>query len=149
MSIVDRFTAYAAAFEEAYVSDDWSTLDPFFTEDAVYETLADPPFGGLTEGREALKAHFKQACSAFDRRFDSRAVELLTPPVDRGGTVWFRWAATYTLAGAPALRMEGEETAVFEGDRIRRLEDRMPAATVQRTQAYLVEHAAKLKPLRT
>ncbi len=149
MSIVERFTAYAAAFEDAYASDDWSKLDPFFTEDAVYETLADPPFGGSIAGREAIKTHFKQICAGFDRRFDSRAVELLTPPVDRGGAVWFRWAAIYTLAGAPALRMEGEETAVFAGDRIRRLEDRMPPATLQGTQAYLVEHGAKLKPLPT
>jgi hypothetical protein len=149
MSIVDRFNAYAAAFEDAYASDDWSKLDPFFTEDAVYETFADPPFGGLIEGREAIRANFQQICAGFDRRFDSRAVEFLTPPVDRGGKVWFRWAAIYTLAGLPALRMEGEETAVFEGDRIRRLEDRMPAATVQSTQAYLAEHGAKLKPLPT
>jgi len=149
MNIIDRFTAYAAAFEDAYAGDDWAKLDPFFTEDAVYETFAEPPFGGSIAGREAIKAHFKQICTAFDRRFDSRAVELLTPPVDRGGTVWFRWAAIYTLAGAPALRMEGEETAVFEGDRIRRLEDRMPPATVQSTQAYLAEHGAKLKPFPT
>ena len=149
MNIIDRFTAYAAAFEDAYAGDDWAKLDPFFTEDAVYETFAEPPFGGSIDGREAIKAHFRQICTAFDRRFDSRAVELLTPPVDRGGTVWFRWAAIYTLAGAPALRMEGEETAVFEGDRIRRLEDRMPPATVQSTQAYLAEHGAKLKPFPT
>ena len=37
MGTIDRYLAYAAAFEEAYASDDWSTLDPFFTEDAVYE----------------------------------------------------------------------------------------------------------------
>ena len=147
MSIVDRFTAYAAAFEDAYASDDWSKLDPFFTEDAVYETVADPPFGASVAGRDAVKAYFQQICSAFDKRFDSRAVELLTPPVERDGSVWFRWAAIYTLAGAPTLRMEGEETVVFEGERIRRLEDRMPAATVQGTQAYVAEHGAKLKPL--
>ena len=147
MSIVERFTAYAAAFEDAYASDDWSKLDPFFTEDAIYETIADPPFNGSVAGREGIKTHFKQFCAGFDRRFDSRAVELLTPPVDRGGAVWFRWAAIYTLAGVPALRMEGEETAVFAGDRIRRLEDRMPTATVQGTQAYLAEHGAKMKPM--
>ncbi len=149
MSIVDRFNAYAAAFEDAYASDDWSKLDPFFTEDAVYETFADPPFGGAIEGREAIKAYFKQVCATFDRRFDSRTVELLTPPTDRDGAVWFRWAAIYTLAGVPALRMEGEETVTFDGDRIRRLEDRMPPATVQRAQAYLAQHGDKLKPLPT
>jgi len=147
MNIVERFMAYAAAFEDAYASDDWSKLDPYFTADAVYETIAEPPFGGCVEGRDAITANFRQVCGAFDRRFDSRTVELLTTPVDRGGNVWFRWAAVYTLAGAPTLRMEGEETAVFAGDRIRRLEDRMPIETVQRTQAYLAEHDGQLKPL--
>ncbi|HVM95226.1 MAG TPA: nuclear transport factor 2 family protein [Candidatus Acidoferrales bacterium] len=147
MNIVERFTAYAAAFEDAYASDDWSKLDPFFTDDAVYETFADPPFGGAVVGRAAIKAHFKQICASFDKRFDSRAVEMVTEPSDRGGSVWFRWAAIYTLAGAPTLRMDGEETAIFDGDRIRRLEDRIPTTSVQTTAAYLMEHGAKLKPL--
>ena len=37
MSIVDRYQAYADAFEQSYEDDDWSHVEPFFTEDAVYE----------------------------------------------------------------------------------------------------------------
>jgi len=146
MDTTQRFLAYAAAFEVAYATDDWSHLDPFFTEDAVYETLADPPFGNRSEGIEGVKAAFKQVVTGFDRRFDSRAVEIVEGPIDRNGTVWFRWVATYTLAGAPALRMQGEETAVFAGDRIRRLEDRISAADGQQVLAYLAEYGSKLKP---
>jgi ketosteroid isomerase-like protein len=146
MDIVQRFLGYAAAFEKAYETDDWSHLDPFFTEDAVYETLADPPFGNRNEGLEAVKAGFKQAVAGFDRRFDSRAVEMVEGPIERDGNVWFRWVATYTLAGAPPLRMQGEETAVFAGDRIRRLEDRISAAEGQQVMAYMAEHGGKLKP---
>ncbi len=148
MSNMQRFMSYAAAFEDAYATDDWSKVASFFTEDAVYETFADLPFGGRIEGREALMASFKQVLDTFDRRFDSRSVEMLEGPTERDGTVWFRWAAVYTLAGAPALRIEGEETAVFEGDHIRRLEDRWPSAESQRAQTYLGEHAGKLKPQR-
>ena len=146
MDTTQRFLAYAAAFEVAYATDDWSHLDPFFTEDAVYETLADPPFGNRSEGIEGVKAAFKQVVTGFDRRFDSRAVEIVEGPIDRNGTVWFRWVATYTLAGAPALRLLGEETAVFAGDRIRRLEDRISAADGQQVLAYLAEYGSKLKP---
>ena len=39
MSILERFNAYAEAFEVAYANDDFSVLEPFFTEGAVYETL--------------------------------------------------------------------------------------------------------------
>ena len=146
MNITQCFASYAAAFEAAYATDEWAALDPFFTDDAVYETFAEPPFGNRSAGRDAIKATFKQIVDAFDRRFDSRAVDMLEGPVERNGTVWLRWAATYTLAGAPPLRMEGEETAVFADDRIHRLEDRIPAAVGQQVLAYLAEHGSKLRP---
>ena len=37
MSIQERFQSYADAFEETYVDDDWSRIEQFFTEDAVFE----------------------------------------------------------------------------------------------------------------
>lgn len=145
MSSIDRFLRYAAAFEDAFVSDDWKKVEPFFTVDAVYETFADPPFGGRVEGRAALMVAFKHVLDGFDRRFDTRAVEMLEGPVERDGAVWFRWAATYTLAGVPPLRIEGEETVHFEGDHIRRLEDRWSPSAAQLTQSYFAAHGGKLK----
>jgi len=149
MNLVERFQAYADAFEQAYASDDWSALDPYFTDDAVYETIAEPPFGNRIQGREVLKAHFQAMVGGFDRRFDSRTVEVVGQPVERDGSVWFRWIATYTLAGAPALRMDGEETLLFEGNRIQRLEDRIPSTSAAQTLQYMAEHADKLKPVKS
>ena len=148
MGMIDRYLAYAAAFEEAYASDDWSTLEPFFTEDAVYEFIAPAPFGGKYEGRAAVLAQFKTSVNSFDRRFDSRTVEALEGPVEKEGGVWMRWAATYTLAGAPECRMEGEERAIFAGDRIRRLVDSVTDAEAGRVGAYFAQHGAKLKPVK-
>ncbi len=146
MGMIDRYVAYATAFEEAYASDDWSKLEPFFTEDAVYEFIAPTPLGGKYEGRAAVLAQFKSSVNGLDRRFDSRAVEALEGPLEKDGGVWMRWAATYTLGGAPDCRMEGEERAVFAGDRIRRLEDSITDAEAGRAGAYLAQHGAKLKP---
>ena len=42
---IPRFGAYAAAFEKAFENDDWSVVEPFFHEDAVYEVALPPPFG--------------------------------------------------------------------------------------------------------
>ena len=148
MGMIDRYLAYAAAFEEAYASDNWSKLEPFFTEDAVYEFVAPAPFGGKYEGRAAVLAQFKNSVNGLDRRFDSRAVEILEGPVEKDGGVWMRWAATYALASAPDCRMEGEERAVFAGDRIRRLEDRITDAEAGRTGTYLAQHGTKLKPVK-
>ncbi|MCK6556752.1 nuclear transport factor 2 family protein [Candidatus Binatia bacterium] len=147
MQLLDRYLRYAAAFETAYASDDWNVLDPLFTEDAVYETIAAPPFGTVCNGLAAIKAFFTQSVNGFDRRFDTRNVEIVEGPTERDGTVWIRWAATYTRAGLPALRMEGEETAVFAGDRIARLEDRIPEAQGETVLRYLATHGDGLKPL--
>lgn len=143
MSIA-RFAEYAAAFEKAFESDDWSVVEPYFTEDAVYETIGVDPFAGVVEGRDAVLRSFKGALDALDRRFDSRTLVLLEGPTEQEGTVWIRWRATYTLDGAPDMQLEGEETAEFSGDRIRRLEDRFEEATATQAAAYLETHAARL-----
>ncbi len=148
MGNIDRYLAYAAAFEEAYASDDWSKLEHFFTEDAVYTFIAPAPFGGPYEGRAAVFAQFKNSVNGLDRRFDSRQVEVLEGPSEKDGGVWMHWAGTYTLAGAPDCRMEGEERAVFAGDRIRRLEDSITDAEAGRLGAYLAQYGTKLKPVK-
>lgn len=148
MGILDRYLAYAAAFEEAYASDDWSRLEPYFTEDAVCEFIAPAPFGGEYKGCAAVLTQFQNSVNSLDRRFDSRKVEILEGPSEKDGSVWMRWAATYTLAGAPDCRMEGEERAVFTGDRISRLEDSITDAEAGRLGAYFAQHGAKLKPMK-
>jgi len=146
MGVLDRYLTYAAAFEEAYASDDWSKLEPFFTEDAVYEFIAPAPFGGKYEGRAAILAQFKNSVNSLDRRFDSRAVEAVEGPLEKDNGVWMHWTGIYTLAGAPDCRMEGEERAEFAGDRIRRLVDSITDAEAGRLGAYFAQHGAKLKP---
>lgn len=122
-------------------------VEPFFTEDAVYETFAEAPFGGRHEGRDAVLGYFKTVLDGFDRRFDSRELKLLEGPVERDGSVWIRWRVTYRLAGAPDFVLEGEESARFEGDRIRLLEDRIPARIAAETRSFLAEHGSKLRPV--
>jgi hypothetical protein len=143
MDPIARFLAYAAAFEEAYATEDWSKLDPFFTADAVYTPLS--AFGADIKGREAIKAALAQMCKSFDKRFASRTVELLAGPEMRDGAVWLRWKGIYTLDGAPPLHMIGEETAAFDGDRIRHLSDTMDDAEARKIQAYVSAHGDKLK----
>ena len=145
MSITQRFMQYAAAFEESYVDDDWSRIGKFFTDDGVYATVGPPPFGNRADGRAAVLAGFKQALDAFDRRFDKREVALVEGPIERDAhTLWFKWTGTYQRAGLPDLVMEGEETAVFDGDLIKHLEDRFTPATAEKIRAYMVAHGAKL-----
>ena len=144
MGMIERYAAYAAAFEEAYESDNWSVLEPYFTQDAVYDFIAAPPLGGRHEGRATVLNDFKDAVNGFDRLFKSRKVELLEGPVEKDGGVWVRWVATYELEDAPDLRTEGEERAFFEGDRIRLFEDRVTDEEGEKIGTYMAEHGGKL-----
>ena len=126
MDPVARFREYAAVFEDVVESDDFSLLEPFFTESAVYETVAGPPLGGVQEGRDAVFAHMKASLDSFDRRFESRNIEILDGPALRDGTVWFRWRVSYKTPGLAELVVDGEETLHFSGDRIEKLQDTFP-----------------------
>lgn len=135
-----RFLAFATAFEEAYADDDWSRLGPFLTEDAVYEVTGGDPLGGRWEGRDAVLTRLREIVTRFDKRFDSRAVEIVGAPAIQPGGLRFEWRATYTLAGAPDLVIGGVETAEFDGDRIRFLQDAGNEGDDLRMQAHLGEH---------
>jgi len=144
MSLVQRFLAYAAAFEQAFHSDDWSVVEPFFTEDAVYHVALDPPFGGYFEGRAAILAYFKDVLDRLDRRFETRKGELLEAPRLEGERVVIRGRVVYRAPGVPDAVVEVEEIAHFTGDRIRQLEDRYAPETRDQISEYLAEHGGKL-----
>jgi hypothetical protein len=144
MSLTQHFVRYAAAFEKAVRDDDWSVVEPFFTEDAVYEVPLGPPLGARLEGRDAILAYFKEVLDRFDRRFDSREVELLEGPREQGDSVWIRGRAVYRKRGVPELAFELEETATFEGDRICRLADHYDGSAEDDLSGYLAQHGEAL-----
>jgi ketosteroid isomerase-like protein len=141
---IPRFAAYAAAFEKAYAADDWSLVEPFFTEDAVYDPGLPGLLGDRAEGRDAILAFFPDVLNRFDRRFASRHVELVEGPREEGDTVWIKGRGIYTAPGAPDLSFELEETAQFAGDRIRHLADVYAPAERARLEAYAKEYGPRL-----
>ncbi|MEM9174559.1 MAG: nuclear transport factor 2 family protein [Myxococcota bacterium] len=140
MNLLQRFIEFAAAFEKAYVDDDWTRLEPFLTEDAVYEVTGGPPLGGRWTGRQAVLTQLKASVDGLDRHFDERKTELLGAPVAADDTVTFDWRGTYTLAGKPDLVFGGTERVEFEGDRIRFFTDLVTDEDAQRVYAYQAEH---------
>lgn len=138
MGIVERYLAYAEAFEESFEDDDWSHIEPYFTEDAVY--AGDPEDA---HGRDAILAKLKQAVDAFDRRMDSRTLEFEEPTVD-GNTLRTRWSVTYTKSGAPDLVISGVEIATFEGDRIARLSGDFDPEAQKALSEWMAAHGGLL-----
>jgi len=138
MSILDRYKAYADAFEESYEDDDWSRIEQYFTEDAVYE--GDPEDAC---GRDAVLEKLKGGVDAFDRKLESRSPDFQTPTVD-GNTLTMKWSVTYTKTGAPDLVLTGVETAVFEGDRIARLRDDFAPDASKAMGEWMATHGGSL-----
>jgi hypothetical protein len=147
MSLVTAFVNYALRFEQAYASDDWSIVEPCFTEDASYVVTGAPAFAGIHVGREAVLAHFRAAVNGFDRRFGRRGVEATDGPYEKDGVVMMPWVAIYTAPGAPELRMDGTSTVRFRGTRIQRLEDQIPPESAEKALRWMGEHATKLGPV--
>jgi ketosteroid isomerase-like protein len=137
MSIQDRYRAYADAFEESFVDDDWSRIEAYFTEDAVYE--GDPD----ARGRDAVLAKLKNGVDNFDRRMDSRTPDFQTPTV-QGDTLTMKWKVTYTKEGLPDLAISGVETAIFEGDRIKLLRDTFDPEAQKALEQWMAKHGASL-----
>ena len=138
MSILDRYRAYADAFEESYADNDWSRLEAYFTEGAVYE--GDPD----ARGRDAVLAKLQGGVDNFDRRMDRRTPDFQTPTVD-GNTLTMSWTVRYTKAGAPDLAISGVETAVFEGDRIALLRDTFDPEAEKGMGQWMAAHGASLQ----
>lgn len=146
MARLTAFFNYAVRFEQAYASDDWSAIAPAFTEDGSYVVVGPAPFAGRHEGRPALLAYFAAVTRGFDRRFAAREVAALEGPEERGDHVYMRWAAVYSVPDAPPLRLEGESRAFYEGERMLRLEDRIPERFGAAVLEWMQAHGARLAP---
>ncbi len=137
---IARFHAYAAAFEAAYASDDWSLLEPYFTADATSELN-----GNRVEGRDAVLASFRAAVTMFDRRFDTRRQRFSVGPIlDPDGRVHVTAVVRYERAPLDPLEVVGEEWFTFDGDRIKHHVDHV--TNIAEVMAYLAGNHDRLRP---
>ena len=147
MNPLARFGEYAAAFEDVVKSDDWSRLEPFFAEDSVYEVIGAPLLAARSEGRAAVFAYLKGSLDRFDRRFETRHLELLDGPALRDGGVWLRFRASYRSPRVPELVFDGEETVTFHGALVTRLEDRYRPEMGALIEHWLRHYGDRLPPV--
>ncbi|HEY5645169.1 MAG TPA: nuclear transport factor 2 family protein [Pseudomonadales bacterium] len=139
MSNIERFQAYAAAFEQTYADDDWQRLAQYFSADAVYA----PGDGTEVAGRNQVLNRLRDGVNGLDRRFDSRTL-VATPPTAEGDKVSLSWQLTLRKAGAPDLTATGVEHASYSNGVISRLEDVFDAGTVQGLGDWMAAHGKLL-----
>ncbi len=145
MDALQRFMAYAADFEKTFDDDDWSRLEPYFAEDAVYVVEGIPQACRL-EGRDAILRGIRKSLDGFDRRFDGRVIEPDGPPEVEGRRVVLRGAVHYDTPGLPRLSLRMQESAELDdAGRIVELRDTYPEGQDE-ALAWLAEHGAGLDP---
>jgi hypothetical protein len=122
MTKIPQFLAYAAAFEQTYVDDDWRRLEPFFTEDAVYRVSGLPQPCEI-HGRDDIFRGIRKSLDGFDRKMSHRKIVPTSPPIEADGRVTFEGVVRYQRADSPPIELHATLVAEFDGDRICRLHD--------------------------
>ena len=143
MGIIEIFENFAADFETTVEDDDWSRLGKYLKENATYLNVGGPD--PKCEGRDVILAFLKADVANSDKRFDSRSLIALTPPVAEGDRLSRQWRCTYTLAGVPDLVVEGEARYVFEGDLIKAIEEEITPASIQNLGEWMQKYGDRLK----
>ncbi len=87
------------------------------------------PFARRISGRAAIFRAIRKSVDGFDRRMDSRRIEVLSPPQAEGDEFRVAWAATYKLGELPPLRIAARNVARYRGDRIEYLGDHYDEAS--------------------
>ena len=145
MGVMETFLAYANEFETTYEDDDWQRLEKFFAADAVYEVKSST-FPCRLVGPSAVFAGIKKSLDGFDRRMDSRRIDVLAPPTVNDDSIEVKWAVTYTLGSAPPVRVEAVSTGRVADGKITHLTDAYATEAEQTLGGWLREHAPDVNP---
>ena len=145
MDPLQRFAAYAADFEKTFEDDDWTRLEGYLAEDAVY-TVEGTPFDCEVRGRDAIFRAIKKSIDGFDRRFEKREILPDGPPAVEGNRVTFSGSGRYEKEGVDALTIQLAETAELdEAGRIVSLKDVYPEGQDEMLR-WLERHRAEFDP---
>jgi hypothetical protein len=119
-----QFMAYAAAFEQTFADNDWTRLERYFTEDAVYQVSGHARFACELHGRDNIFRGMRRSLDGFDRKMASREIVPTAPPSEDNDSLTFRGFVRYRRApDAPPIEMHATIVVEFDGDRIRSMHD--------------------------
>jgi hypothetical protein len=146
--MVKRYLEYAAEFERAYASRDFSSLEPFFSEEARYEIHAPGESVRRHEGRDAVLSYLAFVTENFDRRFAERKLLHVDGPHAREGgrEIETHGIALYRLASGECCHLPMTETAHFRGERIERLVDRLSPGAWYEMRCFVTGHPELFSP---
>ncbi len=147
MSQCSEFIHHTLIFEQAFITDDWSLLEPFYSADAIHTVLDGGPLACEDIGPAAIARGLGRGVHVVDRRFDVRIPQIIEGPTVREDGVWMRFRLTFRRAGLPELNIEGEHRTVHRGGRIVEFREVLAPGHGAMTETYLREHDAALRPV--
>jgi hypothetical protein len=131
MDIMQQFMAYAGDFERTLADDEWTRLQRYFADDAVYEVQAES-FGCRLTGPAAIFAGIRKSLNGFDRKFAKRDIEVTSGPEISGDEMQMGWKVVYSKEGLPPFVLRGRSVVRYSGDKIVYLSDRYdPSMSVE------------------
>ena len=141
------FMDYAAAFEQTYVDDDWSRLQPFFAVDASYE-IRGGPLACKIGGRDAIFAGLKKSIDGLDRRCTDRQIDLTAGPdaikTDDGQEVSIGWLVTYQYGDAPKMALPGRSVFTIADGVIVAMRDEYDEGEMEEVGAWMLKYGEGL-----
>lgn len=145
---LSTFIQCAQAFEIAFITDDFSGLASFYTNDAVHTLTQCGPFGSSKKiGVDEIMEGFRLSVNTVDKRFDVRIPEILQGPEIRNGGIWMRFRLTFRRAGLPDLSVEGEHFQVFKNGKCIELVEHLDPGHGDHADEYLKTNDLHLKPI--
>ncbi len=145
MSAMETFMAYAADFEKSYDDDDWDRVAPHFSDDAVYEVRSESMGCQLT-GPQQIVAGFKKSLDGFDRRFDTRTIEIVGDIEQRGDELDAVWKVHYTKKGLAPYTLDGRSIIRCNDGKVVSLIDIYERSTEEALAAWVRENDFVVDP---
>lgn len=139
MTEKEVFLNYVEAFEDAYLTNNWTRLLQCFTTDVVHDT----GLGEEIAGRDAVINYLRESTGGFDRSFDSRTPTFGQITVTEH-QVSCPWRFIYKKEGAPELVATGVEVAEISGQSISRLSSVFDKGVPERTQEWMERYGTLL-----
>ena len=141
--LLQRFFAYAQAFEKTYVDDDWTRIEPYFAEDAVYRVVGSTSWDCEVRGRSRIAAAIRKFVNEFDRKC-TRTIRPAGKPFVGADTVRVFGSASYTIGDSDELVLEIEIIAQYRDGQMIRLSDVYRAENEARVRAWIERWAPDL-----
>ena len=145
MDIMQQFMAYARDFERTLADDDWTRLQQYFADDAVYDVNAEG-FGCHLTGPSAIFAGMKKSLDGFDRNFTKRDIEVTSGPEVSADEIRMGWKVIYTKEGLPPFVLSGRSAVRYAGDKIAHLADSYDPSVAVEFAAWQRESGVALDP---